>query len=190
VTPDNKGQIIAFVVITAFFIGWNEVLVITLATFAIADQRDIGAAVGFAGSARAVISAVGSVIYSVVLTSRLEDTIPAELVPALVGAGLPATSIPDFVTALSTGASFDGVQGVTSEIVAAGVRAFKLGYADGFSTIFLVSIAFSTLATIACFFVPNVESQMTNEVAVLIHQRDHTHVPGEGNEKNGVVLEK
>jgi hypothetical protein len=61
------------------------------------------------------VASVASAIYIAVLTNRLTTTIPARVVPAIVGAGLPQTSIPSYfeVAAAGTAAAFGEVKGIT-----------------------------------------------------------------------------
>ncbi|KAK6387025.1 hypothetical protein LTS17_000290 [Exophiala oligosperma] len=56
------------------------------------------------------------------------------------------------------------MEGVTPAIIAAGVDAQRYVYADGFRTVFLVSIAFGVLACIAAAFVSSVDHKLTRHV--------------------------
>jgi len=160
----------------------------SLPTMCIADQRLIGAASGFAGSARSLISVVGTVVYSVILSARMNRQVPALVPPALVQSGLPATSVPDFITAYSQGAPLTTIPGVNPTIIEAGSLAFKKAYSTSFSTIFLASIAFSVLATVVALFIPNVESKMTDEVSATLHTWTDSSAAGQDiqGEKGGL----
>lgn len=94
---------------------------------------------------RSAISTICSSVYVAVLTNRLGQTIPTEVSPAVVAAGLPASSVPAFLGGFTTG-NFSNVQGLTAEITAVGVKAYKEANAHAYSTVFYTTIAFSGLA--------------------------------------------
>jgi hypothetical protein len=156
-----------------FFVGWIENVCLTLTTVALNDQKEIGTAGGVAGSLRAAISAVSSAVYTAVLSNRLSQTISSEVPSALIKAGLPATSVADFIAAISIGtpAAFSKVAGISDSITAAGLSAYKVANADAYRTVFLTTIAFSGLALVLSFFVPNVEERLTGDVAATLHNR-------------------
>jgi hypothetical protein len=162
-------------------IGYNEALCLPICTICIKDQRDIGAAAGTAGSIRSAISTVGSTIYVIVLTSRLKETIPSQVPPAVIAAGLPASSVEAYMTAASAGsaAALEKIEGITPAIMAAGARAFQVAYSDAYRTIFYASIAFGVIAIALSFFVPNVDDLLTEKVSTQLHDRGNEVVDEE-----------
>jgi hypothetical protein len=116
-------------------------------------------------------------IYTVVLTNRLTSTISGDVPPALIGAGLPATSIEGYMTAVAAGSSnFSSIVGVTPEVQAAGAIAYREAYLGAYHTIFYVSIAFGALGVICNVLVPNIDKYMTNAVAAKLHEGAKTQV--------------
>ena len=169
-TPDTRARASALVALGTFFIGWAESLAITIVTLSAWDQSKLGSASGLAGSIRFFISCIASTIYQVVLRNRLAETIPAQVPKAVTNAGLPTSSVAGFMTGLTTGTGFEGVPGITDTIIAAGVRAYKEANADAYRTIFFTSIAFSGIALIAAFCLPNVDAMLTGKVASTLHK--------------------
>ncbi|KAF7560698.1 hypothetical protein G7046_g3461 [Stylonectria norvegica] len=169
-TPDTKARASALVALGTFFIGWAESLAITIVTISAWDQSKLGSASGTAGSIRFFISSIAATIYSVVLTNRVTKTVSTQVPKALIGAGLPADSVPSFLAGLTTGTGFDKVPGISSNIIAVGVRAYKNANADAYHTVFLVSIAFSGIALIAACLLPNVDALLTGKVASTLHK--------------------
>jgi hypothetical protein len=166
-TVDTKNMAIALITIGAFFIGWNESVCLSNSGIELLDQREIGTAVGAAGSIRSAISSVASAVYLTVLANRLTERIPALVPPALTGAGLPASSVPAFMAGLTSG-SFTKVVGLNDNILAAGLRAYKVANSQAYSTVFYTTIAFTGTAVIISFFSPNVDEKMTKDVAVTL----------------------
>jgi len=170
-TPDAA---MAIVFIATFFVGWNEALVLPMCTMCIPDQSEIGTATGIAGSSRSAISTVASTVYSVVLTARIGQTIPAQVPNAVIGAGLPETSVQDYFTAMTAGGTPEllaSVPGLTPAIQEAGALAYRLAYMEAYRTIFYVSIAFGVLCIIVSFFIQDMDQYMTSAIAATLQGR-------------------
>ncbi|RFU33262.1 hypothetical protein B7463_g3049, partial [Scytalidium lignicola] len=173
-SPDSKNLPLALLVVGCVLIGWMESLTQTLSGICVYDQREIGVAVGIAGSIRSAVSSVATTIYSAVLSNRLAQTIPAIISPAAISAGLPADSVASLLKAfaLRTSSAFDTVNGLTPEILDIVTSAYKEANIKAYQTVFFTSIAFSGVAIILACFAPNVDSLMTGQVATLLHTKD------------------
>jgi hypothetical protein len=152
--------------------GWMEVVGLAITGIAIRDQAEIGTAVGVAGSMRSTVSTIASTIYTAILTNRLEKTIPHEVPPKLIAAGLPASSVSSFLSAITVGtpAAFGKVHGLTASIEAIGIAAYKVASSHAYQTVFYSTIAFSVLAVLLSLLTPNVEDQMTDRVIATLHR--------------------
>ena len=102
-TPDTPWGATALSIIATFFIGWNESVCLSNTGIELLDQREYGTEIGTAGSIRSAISSVGSTVFISVLSNRLSETIPAEVPPADVAAGLPADSASAFLGGFTSG---------------------------------------------------------------------------------------
>ena len=154
-----------------FFIGWNETVCLANATIMLHDQQEIGVAGGVAGSIRGAVSAISLSVYTSVLTNRLTTTITNQVPAALVGAGLPPSSVEGFLGAIAVGTpeAFEAVPGITARIIAVGARAYKVANADAYRTVYLSTIAFAGLGIVLCFFAKNTEKLMLDSVAATLH---------------------
>ncbi|EXJ78178.1 hypothetical protein A1O3_09339 [Capronia epimyces CBS 606.96] len=172
-TPHTKDRAIGLIFVGTLLVGWYESISFTLTTVLVDDQTEVGTAAGLGGSARSGISTVCSVIYTVVLSNRLASTVPAQVVPAVTAAGLPASSVASFLTALTAGTpdAYAKIPGITNAILAAGQQAYKTANADAYRTVSLTTLAFGGLAIIASLFMGEVESRMTGEVTAKLHLR-------------------
>lgn len=173
--PDNEATTMAMIFLGCVFIGWNESICLANATILVRDQREIGVAGGTAGSVRAAICAVLVAIYVSIMTNRLGETVPAQVPPALIDAGLPAASVPAFLQALSLGSqALQAVPGITDQILATGYRAYQDASADAYRTVYLATIAFSALSIILTWWAPNTDDLMSGKVAATLHhEADH-----------------
>jgi hypothetical protein len=197
VTPNNLATTATLITLGSMALGFTDSVGLAMAGIAIENQQDIGSAVGVAGSIRNTISTIGVAIYSVrttwrdssavinisqvILTNRLGETIPKEVPPALIKAGLPSSSVAAFLSAyiIGTETAFSAVEGLTPQILATGTSAYKKASADAYRTVFLSTIAFSCVAIICAFFTANGQKMMTNDVAATLHQRATKRVVGE-----------
>jgi hypothetical protein len=177
---DDFVRATVLISIGCFFIGWNEAVCLVNSGIEVEDQQELGSALGLAGSMRSAISTVASTIYIVVLTNRLNTTIPGVVIPAVVSAGLPESSVSSFLGGFATG-SFTGIKGLTPAITAIGMRAYKEANAQAYSTVFLTTLGFSGIAIILSFFNPNVEDKMTNDIAATLNNTDAKLEVTEGN---------
>ena len=151
--------------------GYMDTVGFTITGIANSDQAEIGTAMGLAGSMRSTIATIAQVIYTTILTNRLAKTIPQEVPPKLIAAGLPASSVPSFLAAVQVGtpAAFAKVQGLTASIQTTGIAAYKLASVHAYRTVFFSTIAFSVLCVICACFAPNVDDRMTDMIVVKIH---------------------
>jgi len=155
--------------------GWLEVVGLAITGIAIKHQGEIGTAVGVAGSIRSAVSTIASTIYTVILTNRLQKTIPTEVAPKLIAAGLPSSSVALFLSAITarTPGAFAKVPGITEAIESIGIATYKDASSHAYQTVFYSTIAFSVLAVAMSFLTPSVEEMMTDRViATLHHHRD------------------
>lgn len=186
ITVDNKAAQIALIYLGCFFIGWNETVCLANATIILHDQQEIGVAGGVAGSMRGAISAVSISVYSTVLNNRLAETVPNQVAPAVTAAGLPASSVIDFLGAIGVGTpeAFAAVEGATTTIVAVGTAAYQQAAVDAFRTVYFTVIAFAGIGIILCFFASNTENLMLDSVAATLHNETP------GNQVKGMDEEK
>lgn len=108
-----------------------------------------------------------------VLANRLASTISGGVPAALVQAGLPASSVVEYMTAATAGSAtlLEQVPGFSTSIQAAGALAYRVAYMDAYRTIFYVSIAFGATGILVNFMVPNVDEMMTSSIAATLHEK-------------------
>ncbi|CAK7237100.1 hypothetical protein SBRCBS47491_009862 [Sporothrix bragantina] len=171
-SPDNVNIAIGLLICGCFFIGWNESVTLVFAGMCLTDQKEIGTAVGLAGSVRSAISTLATTIYTVVLSNRLKSTISNIVVPAILAAGLLSSSVKALLAGLAAGgdgsAMVGVVPGATQAIVNIARDAYKDASLSAFKTVFLTSIAFTGIGMVVSLWAPNVQPLMTDQVAVLI----------------------
>ncbi|KAH7088006.1 fungal trichothecene efflux pump [Paraphoma chrysanthemicola] len=169
-TVDNRDTIIGLMFTGCFFLGYIEGAGVTATAVSLEDQADIGVGSGVAATLRGVFATFGAAIYVLVLRTRLTTTIPQQVPPALIRAGLPVSSIPAFIAAFQTG-EFAKIPGVSASIIQAGTLAYDQAQVLAYRTVFLTTLAFSGPILILSFFWPDLDKKMTNHTAAFLHTR-------------------
>ena len=162
----HKTLAIAFTILGGLSVGFLELITIIMAGL-VCEPGDIGLASGFLASLRQVFGTIAATIYVTILENRLKVTLPADVVPAAVKAGLKASEIPALFDAITAGtaAALNAVPGITPAIEKAVGGALQDAYYAAFKTVYLVSITFGGLAILAALFSKNIDELMTGQVA-------------------------
>jgi hypothetical protein len=111
-------------------------------------------------------------IYLAIYSDRLTAFLPQEIVPAVGGAGLPASSVPELFAAISNGtsAALEAVPGMNDVVLEALRLATKHAYAHAFKIVYLATLAFTGVGLIAAFYITDVDDYLTNYVNKTIHK--------------------
>lgn len=133
-------------------------------------------------SSRAVAGAMFSAIYTAAFNTCLKKFLPEYISKSALAAGLPASSIADFIQALSEDdtVALGEVPGVTPTIIALGIRALQQAYADSLWVVFIIALPFGVVACIASCFLGDLRETMNYHVDAPIEVPRAKH----GNEVN------
>jgi Fungal trichothecene efflux pump (TRI12) len=175
----NKNTVAALVTIGSFFTGYLDSIGLAMASICVKDQRDIGTAVGITGSIRGTVATIGTAIYTVILSNKLTQYIPALVIPAATEAGLPVSSVPQFIGALSGATDITTVPGVNANIIAAGTAAYKVATVEAYRMVFYATIAFTGVGVVLAICAPNVDDLMTDKVATTLQRTGEKEVDSE-----------
>ncbi|KIW32625.1 uncharacterized protein PV07_04156 [Cladophialophora immunda] len=174
-TKDRQGLGIAATVIAGFAIGWLELIGLVVAGLVV-PPNDIGAGQGFFGATRSVTGSLATSIYVTVYSSRLEAALPAKIVPAVVSAGLPQSSLPGLFQAISKGtpAALEKVPGINAQILGVLDNAIKAANSSALRVTYLSTLAFGGCAIISSLFVGNMNQYLTNFVNKTVQKTEFT----------------
>lgn len=151
-----------------FFTGYLDSIGLAMVGIFIDDQRDIGSAVGIAGTVRGGLATIATAIYTSIMANELAKNTPEMVPPAVTEAGLPESSVPDFLEGISTTGDVSAVEGVNETIIAAGSEAYAWATVYTYRMVFYSTIAFSVVSIILAFLSPNVSKYMTENVAATL----------------------
>jgi hypothetical protein len=111
-------------------------------------------------------------IYLAIYSNQLTENLSQDITNAVEAAGLPATSVPDLLIAISNGTTtaLESVPGVNDTILRALALATKQAYAHAFKIVYLATLGFTAVGFIAAFFIQDVDEYLTNYVNKTIHK--------------------
>lgn len=98
------------------------------------------------------------------------ETIPHQVPPALIKAGLPKGSVAGFLEGAASGdpSAFASVSGITPATQANAIRAYKVASADARRTVLFTSIALLGVGVILTSLAPVVRKRLTEEMTITL----------------------
>ena len=176
IQPSDSTRAVAFAGLSG--LGFGGPLILIIAGVQLSTPHHLIATASAATTcSRAVSSTAFTAIYSAALDNRLSRYIPSYVAAAALRSGLPASSLPSFIEALTTSnaAGLQKIEGVTPAVIGAGIAALKQAYADGVRVVFIIAAPFGALACFGCFFLGNLKSTMNYQVDApveVLHAKD------------------
>lgn len=168
-TQSTPGMAVAFIFMASVCLGYVENVALTIGPFCL-DQGDLGLALGLLGATRSTLATTAQAIFEAVLSNKLLTNVPKYVVPAVVSAGLPQSSVEALLAGLAAG-NFTGVPDITPDIITAAVAGNKEAYSQSFKIVYLTAIAFGACGIIAALNAPNSESKFTDIIPRKLHDK-------------------
>ncbi|EXJ61668.1 hypothetical protein A1O7_02097 [Cladophialophora yegresii CBS 114405] len=141
-------------------------LIVALIQFT-APHAFLSTATGLGFSARAIGGAFGSAVLDAIINGKLKSY-PAKVGGAAIEAGLPASSVPALLTALSSGAGLTDVPGINATIIEQTMDASHWAYARAYRMAWASIIPFVVLALVGVWFLKGVKELMTEKVEATV----------------------
>lgn len=161
-TPNSLNTGIALTLVGPFFVGVIELTALAIAPL-FCKPEDIGLASGLLASIRSAGGSIAVTVYSTILSNRLKFTVPHNVGPAAVAAGLPEDQVPALASAVLAGtvAKFPGLTEAISTAIAPVV---KTAYSQAYQTVYLASFGFGAIAIVGCLFAKDARDLLTDKV--------------------------
>lgn len=187
---------VAFIIFTAFFVcmatanrnssmavwgypvllGWGLgmtlIALVTVAQLSTPPEL-IAIASGLIISVRSLGGTIGIAIYNAVFTTATRH-MGANIGKAITEAGLPATSIDQFLTDILTGnvTGLFSIPGATPAIIAAGADARLDTFVTGFRNVWVSALCFIVLAAIASLFLFDPSGEFNNRIDAPVEKEE------------------
>ncbi|KAI1843562.1 hypothetical protein JX265_007346 [Neoarthrinium moseri] len=166
-TPATKNTGIALTILGPFFVGFIELASLALAPL-FCKPADIGLASGLLASIRSAGGSIAVAVYSTILSNRLASTVPSNIGPVAVAAGLPQSQVTALAAAI-VGGKLPSFPGLTPSIKSAVVAVLPTAYSQAFQTVYLASLGFGGIAIVGCLFSKNAQELLTDRVERRMH---------------------
>lgn len=133
----------------------------------IATAVCISTAAGFIGGA------IATTMYGQIFNSKSRVLLPRAVSEAALAAGLPASSLSDFVAAFSSGSgeALAAVPGATQAVLQAVTRASRSAYAESFRYIWVTLMVFCVVSIAGCWLFTSTTEYFTDEIAAPVVER-------------------
>ncbi|EAT86456.2 hypothetical protein SNOG_06625 [Parastagonospora nodorum SN15] len=168
--PDNEKLVVALGSMASFGVGGVLVPAATVAMLVCPDAL-ITTAAAMSLSIRTVGGSIGYSIYYNIFATKLEKNLPAYVAEYAIKAGLPLTSVTQFVTTFLTdpeALATSNIPGVTPAVIAGAAKGTQWAYSQSLKYVWFTSIAFGSIAIICTILLPSTKKYQTNRVAVQI----------------------
>ncbi|KAL3447613.1 major facilitator superfamily domain-containing protein [Aspergillus insuetus] len=151
-----------------------EALLLTVLTGYFVPDDLIASGICVANSATLLGGAVAVIIYSTVFNSKIKTALPEKVADAAIAAGLPPSSLPDFLSSWLLGgpAAIGAVDGSTPGVVAAAQSAARIAYAESYHYIWYILIAFSAVCCGLALLFTSTKKHMTDDVTAPVQKRN------------------
>lgn len=165
--PINIDMTLAFLITGNFILGAADGVALTMTTFPLRTQEEIGTAGGLSGSIRLTGTSIAVAMYNTILNNRLKITVPRSVGGAIQEANLPESVIPTIVAVLDRGERLlnTTAQGLTADNIPLIEHAFRLGNSEAYKTVFLSTLGFGLLSVVLVWFIGGVDESDPHYVA-------------------------
>ncbi|KZM23649.1 transmembrane transport [Ascochyta rabiei] len=163
--PSTDFNAVAFAGLSGIGFASPVVMIMTGVQLSVPHSL-IATATSVATSSRALTNSITTSIYTAIYKARLSSAIPARIPKAVIAAGLPVSSLPEFIQALTSNnpSALSAVAGATPSIIAIGAATYKQALADSIRLIFIISAVIGTLGTICVLLIDNMKQRMNGQI--------------------------
>lgn len=144
-----------------------------------APHAYLSTATGLGFSARAIGGAFGSAVLDAIINGKLKSTLAPKISAAALSGGLPASSIPALLKAMTSGEGLTDVPGITPDILGAAANASQWAYARAYRLAWWSVFPFVVIALISVACLKGVKELMTERVEATVEnvvETDHKMV--------------
>ncbi|KAH7394196.1 putative siderophore iron transporter [Phaeosphaeria sp. MPI-PUGE-AT-0046c] len=171
IQPGQSINSLAFAALSGAGFGAPLILIITGVQLSTPHQV-IATATAVTTSCRAIAATVFTAIFIAAFTTRVSVKVPVYVSTAVLEAGLPSTSVDQFMTAFTAKDQevLAQITGITPEIITVAAAALKQAFADSIRVVYFITIPFGIVACIGCLFLGDMKATMNYHVDAPLEQ--------------------
>ncbi|KAF4334397.1 trichothecene efflux pump [Fusarium beomiforme] len=166
ITYTKMNSAIAFSFLASFPMGWGEIFTMLMVQYIVSDQ-DLGVAFAIVCGSRLVLGSIFSSIFVAIYTNKLPVKLAELVVPAVQKAGLPASSLPGLLKAVTTGDQtiIQAVPGMNATILTATNRSAADAYGQSYAYVYYTAVALGVVCFIASVCLRDFDHYLTDHVS-------------------------
>ncbi|KAJ4361112.1 uncharacterized protein N0V89_001681 [Didymosphaeria variabile] len=125
---------------------------------------------------RTILGSIFTAIFVAILNNKLPGEFQKHLVPQVIEAGLPESSVSSLLQAVAAGASeaIAAVPGVNSELLAVVNAGAADSFAGAYAYVYYTALALALAAAIAAMFIRDMDHYLTDHVSRQIYHKKET----------------
>ena len=143
-----------------------------------APHAYLSTATGLAFSARAIGGAFGSAVLDAIINGNLASHYAQKVSAAAIQAGLPASSVPALLEALTIGEGFEEIPGASPAVLGAATEASQLAYARAYNLAWWSIVPFVVVAIVCVACLKGVKELMTERVEATVENVEERDLKG------------
>lgn len=143
-----------------------------------APHAYLSTATGLGFSARAIGGAFGTAVLNAIVNGKLASTLAPQISDAAVSAGLPKSSLPALLEAMTTGIGLSDVPESSPDILAAAANASHSVYARAYNLAWWSILPFVVVALVSVSCLKGVKDLMTERVEATVERVEQEGVKG------------
>ncbi|CRG90772.1 hypothetical protein PISL3812_07817 [Talaromyces islandicus] len=167
IKPSMQKPQIVFSVLIGIGLSGPLTLLVALVQFT-APHSHLSTATGLAFSARAIGGAFGSAVLDAIINGVLNNSYATKVSNAAVEKGLPESSVPALLAALSVGTSLTSVPGVNASIASSVEAASYRAYAHAYHLAWASIVPFVVLGIVSVACLKGVKHLMTDKIEATV----------------------
>jgi len=125
---------------------------------------------------RTILGSIFTAVFIAILTNKLPGQLQKHLIPEALAAGLPESSLPQLLTAVTGGsqAALTAVPGMNSTILAVVNDGAADSYAGAYAYVYYAALALGLVCFIAAACLRDFDQYLTNHVSRQVYHKKET----------------
>ncbi|OTA98955.1 hypothetical protein M426DRAFT_325562 [Hypoxylon sp. CI-4A] len=175
IDPTEQSQAAAFSFLATLPVGWGEVVTMLMVQY-VASDMDLGVAFAVVSAMRSVLGSIFTAVFTAEIANKLPEKLNAVAVPAVTEAGLPTSSVPAFLSAVTAGtaAALKAVPGMNDEILAIASTQISEAYAQAYTYPYYTALALGIVSIIAALAIRDFDHHLTDHVSRQLYHKSET----------------
>ncbi|KAI1479787.1 trichothecene efflux pump [Daldinia eschscholtzii] len=175
IDPTERSQAAAFSFLATVPVGWGEVVTMLMVQY-VASDMDLGVAFAVVSAMRSVVGSIFTAVFTAEISNKLPEKLTAIAIPAITAAGLPKSSVPVLLQAVTAGTedALRAVPGMNDNILAVTSTKVSEAYASAYTYPYYTALALGIVSIIAALTLRDFDHHLTDHVSRQLYKKSDT----------------